>query len=110
MLVMKIDNAFKLVVFGGESEENNGLLDSFEIWDTQTETWKVSKLTLQDKVSRFSTITIFNRLSAKPIGVQANNILPVLENNPNPLVVSFNPVAFPQTEEEHCNWYFNMVY
>ena len=33
MSVMKIGNAFKLVAFGGEFEEENGLLDSIEVWN-----------------------------------------------------------------------------
>ena len=60
MSVMKIGNAFKLVAFGGESEQVNGLLDSIEMWDSQNETWNKFELKLQDRISRFSTITAFN--------------------------------------------------
>ena len=74
MSVMKIGNAFKLIAFGGESEEDNGLLDSIEVWDSRSETWNKSELKLEDKVSRFSTTTAFCGLSPEHLGHQANNV------------------------------------
>ena len=61
MSVMKIGETFKLIAFGGESVDGGGLLDSIEVWNFQTETWEESKtLKLEDKVSRFSSLTVYN--------------------------------------------------
>ena len=73
MSVMKIGSTFKLITFGGESTEGDGLLDSIEVWNSQTETWELPHLEnfkLKDKVSRFSTLTVFNGLkSTNPINL-----------------------------------------
>ena len=63
MSVKKIGKTFKLIAFGGESEEGDGLLDSIEVWNSQSETWEEpnsKRFKLQDKTSRFSTLTMFN--------------------------------------------------
>ena len=60
MSVMKIGTTFKLVAFGGESMEGDGLLDSSEVWNSQTESWESSISKLEDKVSRFSSLTVYN--------------------------------------------------
>ena len=63
MSVKKIGKTFKLITFGGESEEGDGLLDSIEVWNSQSETWEEpnsKRFKLRDKTSRFSTLTMFN--------------------------------------------------
>ena len=102
MSVMKIGNAFKLIAFGGESEEDNGLLDSIEVWDSRSETWNKSELKLEDKVSRFSTTTAFCGLSPEHFSHQANN---VPEDNQSQNIQSTIPLAFPKTDEEYKKWY-----
>ena len=102
MSVMKIGNAFKLIAFGGESEEDNGLLDSIEVWDSQNETWNKSEHKLEDKVSRFSTTTAFCGLSPEYFGHQANNFL---EDNQSQNIQSTIPLVFPKTEKEGLKWF-----
>ena len=63
MSVMTIGRTFRLIAFGGESVEGGLLLDSTEMWNSQTETWEEvisKKFKLKEKISRFSTLTIFN--------------------------------------------------
>ena len=75
MSIMKIDNKFKLVAFGGESVEGDGLLDSVEVWNSQTEKWKESHiLKLDYKASRFTTLTVFNGPKLTDFTNQASKI------------------------------------
>ena len=63
MSVMKIGETFKLIAFGGESMDGGDLLDSIEVWNSQTETWEdpnSKAFKLKHKTSRFSTLTVFN--------------------------------------------------
>ena len=80
MSVMKIGKTYKLITFGGESMEGDGLLDSIEVWNSQTEIWEESKsLKLEDKVSRFSSLTVYNNSrSASLINI------PLPEDEPKP--------------------------
>ena len=108
MSIMKIGIEFKLVAFGGESEEDSGLLDSIEVWDGQSETWKVSELKLQEKSSRFSAINVFNRLSSEDlIPVQVET---VSEDDSKPVAPSDIFHAVPKTRQETERWYFHSLH
>ena len=82
MSVKKIGKTFKLIAFGGESEEGDGLLDSIEVWNSQSETWEEpnsKRFKLQDKTSRFSTLTMFN---GSRFNKSTNSSSPSTKNEP----------------------------
>ena len=62
MTLIIIGSKLEVVAFGGHSEKL-GPLDSVEVWDENTETWKMSKMKLNHKRENFGYLSFSSKFS-----------------------------------------------